>query len=322
MQPHPLAFVFGFTPQRKKKGGPSPPKPLPPRSRRLTVGEISSLEVVPHPPQDQKASYLSRLADRFNFNSTKPEPSNAPLPPPPIAHPQEVSPIFLLPTELRLQIYTLVLGNHNIHLGLEKQDENRLSPYLRHYYCKYGQQDLFIDIGHDCWFPRGGRPKDPVQKILSLLLTCRLVYSEAIDLLYSANTFQLESFHLFKHLHTLVLPQRLQAMQRLEFSVHFNKFPLAPNEIEVNGPSQAMVWKTLLEMKGLREVHLHLHAAETRNLMGRDDGSCREALRAQIRPLVERLDVFRIWLPVMKTLTWEGMESDSFGVWPSEESCE
>jgi hypothetical protein len=111
-------------------------------------------------------------------------------------------------------------------------------------------------------------------------------------------------------------------MQRLVFSVRFNRFPLAPNEIEVNEPSQAMVWRTLSEMKGLREVHLHLHAANTRDLMWRDDGSCREALRTQIRPLVERLDVFRIWLPVMKTLTWEGMESDSFAVWRSEESGE
>ncbi|OBT71295.1 hypothetical protein VF21_09950 [Pseudogymnoascus sp. 05NY08] len=102
MQPHPLAFLVGFTPQRKKKGDPSPPKPLPPQSRRLTVGEIPSLEVVPHPPEDQNASYLSRLANRFNFNFTKPEPSSDPLAPPTIAHPQEVSSIFLLPTELRL----------------------------------------------------------------------------------------------------------------------------------------------------------------------------------------------------------------------------
>ncbi|OBT73002.1 hypothetical protein VF21_07848 [Pseudogymnoascus sp. 05NY08] len=289
MQPHPLAFLLGFTPRRKKKGERSPPKPLPPRSRRLTVGEISSLE----------------------------EPSSDPLPPPTIAHPQEVSPIFLLPTELRLQIYTLVLGNRNIHLGLETEDDNRLSPYLRHYHCKYGRQDLFIDPWHNCWFPRGGRPKDPVQKILSLLLTCRLVYSEAIDLLYSANTFQLENSHLVKHLHTLVLPQRLQAMQRLVLTLRFDKFPLAPNEIEDNELSQAMVWKTLSELKGLREVHLHLQAAETDDRMWRDDGSCREALRTQIRPLVERLDVFRVWLPVIKILTWEGMESDSFAVWPS-----
>lgn len=318
MQPHPVAFLVGFTPRRKKKGEPSPPKPLPPRSRRLTVGEIPSLEVVPHPPKDQNASYLSRLANRFNFKFTKPEPSSDPLPPPTIAHPQEVSPIFLLPTELRLQIYSLVLGNRNIHLGLETEDDNRLSPYLRHYHCKYGRQDLFIDPWHNCWFPRGGRPKDPVQKILGLLLTCRLIYSEAIDLLYSANTFQLENLHLVKHLHTLVLPQRLQAMQRLVLILRFDRFPLAPNEMEDNELSQAMVWKTLSELKGLREVHLHLQAAETDDRMWRDDGSCREALRTQIRPLVERLDVFRVWLPVMKILTWEGMERDSFAVWPSQ----
>ncbi|KAH7333464.1 hypothetical protein BKA65DRAFT_507870 [Rhexocercosporidium sp. MPI-PUGE-AT-0058] len=329
-QPHSLAFLVGLTPRRKKKGEPSPPKPLPPRSRRLTVGEIPSpsLEVVvPHPPEDrtQNASRgnLSRLANRFNFfnfNSTKPEPSSdpLPLPPPTIAHPQEVSPIFLLPTELRLQIYTLVLGNRNIHLGLETEDDNRHSPYLRHYHCKYGRQDLFIDPWHDCWSPRGGRPKDPVQKILSLLLTCRRVYSEAIDLLYSANTFQLENLHLVKHLHTLVLPQRLQAMQRLVLILRFDRFPLAPNEMEDNELSQAMVWKTLSEMKGLREVHLHLQAAETDDRMWRDDGSCRDALRTQIRPLVERLDAFRVWLPVMKILTWEGMERDSFAVWPSQ----
>lgn len=319
MQPHSISFLVGRAPRKKTSRPLPPPKPLPSRSRRLTVSEGPSLEiVVPHPPEKQTASYLGRLTNRLNFNHAMPSPRNKPLPPPPIADLQEKCPIFLLPTELRIQIYTLVLGNRNIHLGLETEDDSRLSPYLRHYHCTHEQQDLFIEPWHECWYPRGGRPRDPVQKILSLLFTCRRVYSEAVGLLYSTNTFQLDNLHLFRYLYTLILPQRIQAMQNLVLILRFDKFPLAPNVTEDNELSQAMVWKTLLEMKGLQAVHVHLQAAETDDRTWRDDSNCREALRSQIKPLAERLVIFRVWLPVMETLTWEGMDSDPFAVWPSQ----
>jgi hypothetical protein len=109
-------------------------------------------------------------------------------------------------------------------------------------------------------------------------------------------------------------------VQRLVLILRFDKFPLAQNEIEDTELSQSMVWKTLSGLKGLQEVHLHLQAAETDDRMWRDDDSCREAFRSQTKPLVERLDVFRVWLPVMQILTWDGMERDSFAVWPSQES--
>ena len=324
MQPHPLSFLMGFTRQKKKKGGLPPPKPLPPRPRRLTVSEVPLMEEVPQPkeqvqrvPEFQTTSYLSRLTNLLNLTkaeqSTEAEQPSEPLPPP-IADSQEVSPLFRLPLEIRVKIYTLVLGDRNIHLRLETQDDNRASPFLRHYHCKYGRKDLFTDPWHDCWYPRGGRPKDPVEKILSVLLTCRLIYSESIDLLYSANTFQVDNLHLFKYLHTLILPQRLQAIKRLVLILEFAQFPLSANEMETNGQSQAMVWNILSRMEGLREVHLHLQAVEIDERMWRDDSSCREALSTQTKPLVERLDVFEVWLPVMKGMTWEGMEEDCFAV--------
>lgn len=321
MQPHPLAFLFGLTSRRKKKGELPPPKPLPPRSRRLTVGEVSSLEVAASDPAESPPalnSHFSRFVNHFHSKSTQPRRTAAPSNPLPSvirAHPQDSSPIFRLPIELRVQIYTLVLGNHNIHLDLETQDDHRLSPYLRHYHCKYERQDLFKDPWHDCWYPRGGRPNDPAQKILGILMTCRLVYSEAIDLLYSANTFQLMNLHLVRYLNTLVLPQRLQAMQRLVLILCFDRFPLRPNEIEKNEQPQAMVWNTLLDLKGLREVDLHLQATDINERMWKDEKDCREALRSQIMPLTETLDVFRVWLPISESSAWEDMEKDSFAVW-------
>lgn len=50
----------------------------------------------------------------------------------------------------------------------------------------------------------------------ALLMTCRQIYSEAVDLLYSGNTFVLHDFHTLAIFAESVPRQRLNAIRRLE----------------------------------------------------------------------------------------------------------
>jgi len=134
-----------------KRGSRYPPRPLAQRSRALTIDENGS------PATSSTSSIAAAPGHSLTFD-------------------QAESPLFRLPLELRLQIYTHILGNRIIHLGLETQDEKRLSPYLRHFYCKTGEDLFTVQPSHACWYPVGGRPKDPEERMLSVLKVCRRMY--------------------------------------------------------------------------------------------------------------------------------------------------
>lgn len=81
-----------------------------------------------------------------------------------------------LPPEVRLLIFEHAIGHHLIHLvetdaGLERRS------------CRYGDNaDAWY---HPCWKMRRLRGSS----LTPVLLTCRHIYSEAIEALYSSNTF-------------------------------------------------------------------------------------------------------------------------------------
>lgn len=75
----------------------------------------------------------------------------------------------LLPKELRLQIYEYVLGGRLLHLRFEDRDLRRRT-YLQRYPCVAGD-----DVS--AWDHSSCRPTDaPMEKLLPLLQSCRLVY--------------------------------------------------------------------------------------------------------------------------------------------------
>ncbi|KAI1272459.1 hypothetical protein F5Y07DRAFT_302370 [Xylaria sp. FL0933] len=85
---------------------------------------------------------------------------------------QARSPLFSsLPTELRLQVYDLVLNCSRIHLGFF---EGRDGPH--------------IELGGNIV---GVTPPEAIlaSRLLSLLLSCARAHAEALPLLYSLNTF-------------------------------------------------------------------------------------------------------------------------------------
>ncbi|KAK2761595.1 hypothetical protein FQN54_001423 [Arachnomyces sp. PD_36] len=130
-------------------------------------------------------------------------------------HPQPQSPLFsLLPPELRLQIYTHVFSG-TIHIvtlhPIPKPTPHtrRRSSNLAHILCSNSPSSSSPEEQEElpCWtrqrskvhgiryFNSTGSPHDPIpaSNILSLLLTCRRIYTESHPTLYSTPTFDFNS---------------------------------------------------------------------------------------------------------------------------------
>lgn len=105
---------------------------------------------------------------------------------------QTASLLISLPAEIRLQIWQYAVGGNEFRLI---QKGNRIG----------------IDRRFDpsSWYP----------KYLNFLLTCRQIYSEAIDLLYSSNTFEIPDPRILIFFHDYcILPKRWNRIQHLYIS--------------------------------------------------------------------------------------------------------
>ncbi|ORY18546.1 hypothetical protein BCR34DRAFT_610229 [Clohesyomyces aquaticus] len=133
---------------------------------------------------------------------------------------QEQSPLFKLPTELRMKIWEEAIGAGELHIFL-------VDKTLNSYRCKHPSDHRDTGADH-CWLiwppkpgPLGGcynypfRCHRPGIEVLALLQTSRRVYMEAIDAVYSTPTFQFhDHLSLCAFLGSL-LPQRVAMIRRL-----------------------------------------------------------------------------------------------------------
>lgn len=122
-----------------------------------------------------------------------------------------------LPMELRLEIYTYILGGKLLHLV---QPPKRLA----HISCPMGNQ-----YGYRACCPTTSRNnvrKDNNKSNsklteslsngnLAFLQTCRRIYIEAIDILYNSNIFDIDHLQTFTFLTKTIPPQRLATISTL-----------------------------------------------------------------------------------------------------------
>ena len=120
--------------------------------------------------------------------------------------PNLLPPFLRLPVELRLVIYNMVLSQQRLELN----------HVPKHIVLQQRLEMKVVDV-------RGGTMAKQVVNwkkqlyYLSLPLTCRQIYHETIDLLYSSNTFAFDDPHVLVNLATCCLPpQRLHAIRSLE----------------------------------------------------------------------------------------------------------
>ncbi|OBT68026.1 hypothetical protein VE03_01475 [Pseudogymnoascus sp. 23342-1-I1] len=169
---------------------------------------------------------------------------------------QQTSGLLLrLPIELRRRIYDEVLGHRKVHLLFEfaprKDDRFRGIWFDR---CKDGG----VIKGN------AGPPNGMMGKLkldFAILPTCRQMYSEAIDILYSTTTFDFGTRQLLYEFPSLVLPQRFALISAIEMSWEFIGLGLSPINTEQTQLCQDM-WAMLAAMPNLRHLKIAVAAHE------------------------------------------------------------
>lgn len=163
-----------------------------------------------------------------------------------------------LPLDIRLIIYELVLGGMTLHMTTN-ESKSRVLCHV----CKrpehIGDEDHYACFARADRRPSSAPREDYLQAsgFLPLLLTCRRVYSEAVETLYSANTFEFwENRVAFRFLKQMIPPQRLRCIRRFRWDMQIPHHPL------VNARSQRD-WSDLFEFFanetcGLQHLYLKL----------------------------------------------------------------
>ncbi|KAF2724800.1 hypothetical protein K431DRAFT_300674 [Polychaeton citri CBS 116435] len=174
--------------------------------------------------------------------------------------------LMRLPIDIRIMIYELVLGHRTFHLSAG-------DPHSRilHHVCKVPHR-IDEQIHGQCHDFSAGRPSssrstdvqhwsEVATGLLPLLCTCRRIYSEAIQTLYSSNVFEFtQNFAAFRFLKLIIPPARLRDIRCLRL---FMRIPRHP---DANGNSHRD-WRDLwdffeTEMTGLKTLHLRLAMLE------------------------------------------------------------
>lgn len=118
-----------------------------------------------------------------------------------------------------------------------------------------GDRCLGSTPGYYCDSYRG-HPAKPVN-LLSLLRTCRMVYTDAIPILYGGNVFDINHVDTFLYLKRSVLPQRLNQIRRVNLTWEF-KYYTGFGKVPYNLETWREVCEVLAGFGALQEVTVHL----------------------------------------------------------------
>ncbi|KAF2491634.1 hypothetical protein BU16DRAFT_530105 [Lophium mytilinum] len=230
---------------------------------RKSISSIQSLQSLSLSKKKKPSrSKPKKSRDKPTPSQTRPLPTNISDLPPSSKQPQ--SPLFRLTPELRQQIYRHVLGTSNIHLTLRHGGQ-----LLRHTRCKCPSCPgtvKYRDRVHPAWtldwqcdsatYDYGGALASP-----QLLRTCRAVYAEAIEFLYSANVFSFRSQKTLARFLADVAPEKL-ALVRV---VHLDVVP-CQNATSLGYHHEMecafSAIRVAARLPGLRELEVRAHAAE------------------------------------------------------------
>ncbi|KAI9844028.1 MAG: hypothetical protein M1837_005963 [Sclerophora amabilis] len=124
---------------------------------------------------------------------------------------------------------------------------------------------------HKCWgilYTSWGhfesRPEDPPdERLLSLVKTCRQVYHEAIEIIYSDNVFDVKRPDCILFLSSTILPHRLNAIRSLRIHWYFS-WPLyvaVPGGRRKHYPpydeaTWERTWEIIADMEGLQYIRV------------------------------------------------------------------
>ncbi|ATZ52767.1 hypothetical protein BCIN_08g04050 [Botrytis cinerea B05.10] len=167
----------------------------------------------------------------------------------------------MLPWEVRMEIYKWALGGRVLHII-------RRTNKLGHVVCKCDRRDS--DVGtkeEDACIVAGCRSvKIPggsgvheifgegSRGLIQLLQVCRRIYSEAISLLYSANTFNFDSMEAFISFSNEILPHRFDSITSVTLDFSFDTSSLYNESSSNDVPRWERTWMIIGSMKSLKSI--------------------------------------------------------------------
>lgn len=191
-----------------------------------------------------------------------------------------------LPLDVRLMIYEMLLGGNFFHVTTNESKSRILS-----HACKRASNSRNDD--HQACFSVPSTERRPSSApredypfatgLLPLLVTCRRIYSEAIDTLYSANTFEFwENRVALRFLKQMLPPHRLRSIRRFRWDMQI------PHHPDINARSRRD-WNDLFDFfahqtSGLQHLYLKLkknHPMEAEIAQTRDEDAA-----GWVRPMV------------------------------------
>lgn len=204
-----------------------------------------------------------------------------------------------LPREVRELIWSFLIGGHLLHIV---PNQNGQVAYLCHEYIGKERNTR----NHVSCRPslEPGSPRkiisnefatEPVN-LLPLLLTCRMVYSEAIPILYSDNIFDIYKVDSLAFFDLAVPSHRLMQIRRLNITWDYLHHSLGHQYNESQVPKYWERVGLILETKftGLRELTIHLmNECNSASEVGRHRNFCTADLDA-LRGVkaTDRFDVY------------------------------
>ncbi|KAJ4287685.1 hypothetical protein N0V90_012388 [Kalmusia sp. IMI 367209] len=214
---------------------------------------------------------------------------------------QSASRLMQLPLELRQMIYRAAIGNSKMHMLLKKHK-------LGHIRCKASNArecPLECNLGPDnIWSPFAEPVEEPTDgDVLPLLLTCRQIYSEAIDAVYSSNCFSFSDLDCLRYFSCTILPHRWALVQTLdiEWCISWPIYDPIAQTLLVSRPALypphdeatwEATWRIISNMSNLKSLRVSLMYFD----WFRDPG-CEEGLLAPLRQvtLPRKFEVHLSW---------------------------
>ena len=168
----------------------------------------------------------------------------------------------VLPYDVRRIIYEMLLANEHFHII-------RLRRKLRHIRCKISPKNS--SHNKTCWGMSTvdgilirDLEKNPLgHGLLELLRTCRRIYTEAIDILYSQNIYDINGPESLVSFSRILLPHRLNAIRSLQMTwafFHAGQTVFDEEKILLQGDEALWTacWAIVSSMKGLNDLRIWL----------------------------------------------------------------
>lgn len=196
----------------------------------------------------------------------------------PNTRPQTGSPFLQkLPPEIRAKIYHEVLGGETLHLI-------PLPERVAHVRCRATSG---TDPLRTCMPERYSGQEIQVSSLdLALLQSCRQIYTEAIPILYTTNTFDIDDPSILLYLARTILPHRLESIRYLHFTWEYVVPPLTiaasknPNWF----PRDDQTWEAFWDVVGRKMPELRVLVLVVRTQHPKLDWRLEEGW---VRPLLE-----------------------------------